>query len=1118
MFHSPKREGPTVDTGTLSDHLYLQNQPRLLLPATLLSSDDSFTLSALIDSGCEQNLIDTNFASQCKFKAVPLSSPIRVSALDGNPLPLITHKTEPVKLIISGNHVETLSFLLFPIKQSPIVLGFNWLQRHNPSLNWHNLRVDSWSSFCHSSCLQSALLPNSAPFSQTEGETSDLSHVPDIYHDLNQVFNKHKASCLPPHRPYDCAIDLLPGAPLPSSRLYNISRPEREAMETYIKESLSAGLIRPSSSPLGAGFFFVSKKDGSLRPCIDYRGLNQISVRNKYPLPLISSTFDLMQNATVFTKLDLRNAYLVRIRQGDEWKTAFQTPLGHYEYLVMPFGLTNAPAVFQAMINDVLCDFINRFVFVYLDDILIFSDTLAEHHKHVRMVLQRLLENRLYVKAEKSEFHRSSITFLGYIFEGGQVRTDPDKIKAVLNWPTPENRKQLQRFLGFANFYRRFIKNYSQTASPLTALTSTKSKFEWTLEASHAFTALKNLFASAPILIQPDPQKQFILEVDASDTGAGAVLSQRSVHDGKLHPCAFYSRRLSPAERNYDVGDRELLAIKIALEEWRHWLEGSTHPVLVWTDHKNLSYLQSAKRLNSRQSRWSLFFSWFNLTISFRPGSKNTKPDALSHQFSAEEGSEPPAPILPLSCSVGAVTWDIENIVSQALKDEPDPGTGPTNRTYVPSTVRSKLIHWFHTAKFSCHPGTSRTIALISRRFWWPSLHKDVRDYVLACPACACNKTGNKPPSGLLQPLPISQRPWSHIALDFVTGLPPSKGMTTILTVIDRFSKACHLIPLRKLPTAFQTAQLLVKHVFRLHGIPQDVLSDRGPQFISQVWKQFCSALGSQVSLSSGYHPQTNGQTERMNQELEASLRCVTSSNPSDWSLFLPWVEYAHNSHVSSATGLSPFEVSLGYQPPLFPADEKDISVTSVHHHVRRCRRVWSVATSALNRTLEQNRKYADRRRAPAPVYVPGQKVWLSSLHVPLKSVSRKLSPRFLGPYEVLEVLSPVSVRLRLPPGLRVHPTFHVSQIKPVLSSPLCPPAAPPPPALLVDGHPAWLVRRIVDSRRRGRGLQYLVDWEGYGPEARSWVPRSFILHPGLISDFEASLPARGSGPPGGVR
>lgn len=376
----------------------------------------------LIDSGAEQNFIDSELAKQLYVTVESLPHALRVTALSGQRLPDITHITEPLTLTLSGNHSEEISFFVFHSTQTPLVLGHPWLQQHNPTINWQKGGITGWGEECHMTCLKTAVPPNKSVTGPEPPQSSDLADVPSVYHDLAEVFRKDRAQSLPPHRPYDCAIDLLLGAPLPTSRLYSLSLPEREAMEKYITESLAAGIIRASSSPVAAGFFFVEKKDKTLRPCIDFRGLNNITVKNKYPLPLLTSAFELLQGAVIFSKLDLRNAYhLVRIRDGDEWKTAFNTHLGHFEYLVMPFGLTNAPAVFQALVNNVLRDFINRFVFVYLDDILIFSSSQAEHETQVRLVLQRLLENRLFVKSEKCEFHVPTVAFLGYIIERGDL-------------------------------------------------------------------------------------------------------------------------------------------------------------------------------------------------------------------------------------------------------------------------------------------------------------------------------------------------------------------------------------------------------------------------------------------------------------------------------------------------------------------------------------------------------------------------------------------------------------------------------------------------------------------------------------------------------------------------
>ncbi len=660
-------------------------------------------------------------------------------------------------------------------------------------------------------------------------------------------------------------------------------------MEEYIKEALNQGYIRPSSSPAASSFFFVSKKDGGLRPCIDYRALNSQTIKQPYPLPLVPAALEELLGACIFSKLDLRSAYnLAWIREGDEWKTAFITPSGHYEYLVMPYGLSNALSIFQEFMNEVFREFLHRFVIVYIDDILIFSRNLADHRHHVAQVLQKLRQFRLYLKLEKCEFHRSTVQFLGYIIRREGIQMDQGKVTAVAEWPTPQTIKELQRFLGFANFYRRFIKGFSLLTASLTTLLRGKPKsLSWSSNAHEAFDSLKTAFSPAPILRHPDPHVPFVVEVDASTTGARAVLSQLFGEPPRLQPCAYYSKKLTSAEQNFDIGNRELLAITLALEEWRHWLEGANHPFTVITDHKNLKYLRQAKRLNPRQARWALFFTRFDFTIKYQPGNRNCKADALSRVHSPNSPTEP-EPILPPALIVNPIIWNIDQDIRATTLTEPAPLGGPEGKTFVPVSIQQSLLDSVHKVPGSGHPGSQRTLSLLQARYWWPSMSRDTIRYVCSCSVCAMSSTPHHLPVGKLVPLPFPRWPWSHMGLDFVTDLPESEGKTCVLVAVDRFSKACKLIPLRGLPSALETAEHLFQQVFRNFGVPENIVSDRGPQFIFHVWKAFFRLLGVTVSLSSGYHPQTNGQTERKIQEFGRYLRAYCQEDQHSWSRFLP--------------------------------------------------------------------------------------------------------------------------------------------------------------------------------------------------------------------------------------
>ena len=524
----------------------------MVLPINLTTQGTSIPTLALIDSGATATLIDATFAQSNSIRLSLKTTPQNLVLADGRPISsgTVIHETLPVQLTI-GSHTENIQFDVTSLSHYPIILGMPWLERHNPTIDWSEHQVVFDSEHCSTHCLKQPPAvqsltehqtadapttepPSSRPVPQPTGAPDvsivsatafqrsikqggelfflspakapepvnspsqatvppgqeSVSRIPPEYNEFADVFSKESASVLPPHRPHDHRIPLEPGTTPPFGPLYSLSEVELKALDEYIKENLSKGYIQASTSPAGAPILFVKKRDGSLRLCVDYRGLNKITVKNRYPLPLISESLDRLRSATVFTKLDLRSGYnLVRIAEGDEWKTAFRTRYGHYEYRVMPFGLTNAPATFQNLMNDIFREFLDDFAIVYLDDILIFSQTLEEHKRHVRLVLERLRANGLFAKPEKCSFYQDEIDYLGYIVSANGIKMDPKKVSAITEWPEPTSVNNIQSFLGFANFYRRFIKDYSRIAAPLTRLLKKNPGSSWTTQPARLFSS-----------------------------------------------------------------------------------------------------------------------------------------------------------------------------------------------------------------------------------------------------------------------------------------------------------------------------------------------------------------------------------------------------------------------------------------------------------------------------------------------------------------------------------------------------------------------------------------------------------------------------------------------------
>jgi len=635
-----------------------------------------------------------------------------------------------------------------------------------------------------------------------------------ILHDFKDMFRTSLPDHPPPEREVDHRIDLVEGATPVARPYYRLSYSEMDELKKQLDESLQKGLIQPSKSPWAAPVLFVKKKDGTMRMCIDYRGLNAKTIKNRYPLPRTDDLLDRLHGAKVFSKIDIRQAYnRVKIYPRDVQKTAFITRYGHYEYLVMPFGLTNAPATFQTLMNDALKPFLDNFVIVYLDDILIFSNTVEEHEQHLRQVLRKLADHQLYAKASKCEFFRTEVDFRGHIVGADGLKMEPSKIKAISDWPTPANVTKVRSFLGFVNFYRSYIRNYSSITARLNDLTKKEKKFHWTKQHQQQFDKLKRAVSSAPVLITADPHGEFVVTTDASGYALGAVLQQEV--EGELRTVAFESRKFNPAETRYATHEREALAVVHAFKHWRPYLLGKKK-TMIYTDHQSLKYLKTQPHLTPRQARWMEYMDQFSYEIKYMKGKDNVVADGLSRRadYITAAGVSFAAIDANIKEHIIASYGEDSNIASlEAAQDsrlrQQDDLWLYDGRLYIPEgkELRQRLLTEFHDTPMHGHLGVDKTLAALQQLFYWPKVVEDVRLYVKTCGSCQRNKPSNQKKGGLLKSLDIPSYPFESVSMDFITQLPETaRGNDALLVVVDRLSKLTILIPTNTTVSAAEAA------------------------------------------------------------------------------------------------------------------------------------------------------------------------------------------------------------------------------------------------------------------------------------------------------------------------
>jgi hypothetical protein len=1160
-----------------------------------LTVKSSSLIEALVDGGSQLNLMSARLAKEQGLEIEPLPK-LLAEGVNGSEIPVYGSTAADVDITDSRGRVEThhVPFVVTDLRRYQVYLGLPWIDTQNPKLCYARRRmlfrgrkakdegayrqvaVEDAEAFDRSMRdprvdLYACLVNFVGQFVPIDANESQL---PPQYAEYADVGSEDSAKGLAEHSSNDLAIQITPEGVPPHQPLYNLSATELEVLRKYLQEYMARGWIRRSKSSAGAPILFVKKKDGSLRLCVDYRGLNKITVKNRHPLPLITESLERLAQAKFYTKLDIREAYhRIRIKEGDEWKTAFRTKYGHYEYTVMPFGLTNAPAQFQAYMNETLAGLVDITCIVYLDDILIFSDTEEEHVEHVKEVLGRLRKAKLFVKLSKCEWHTQRTEYLGYIVTPDGISIDQDRVKTIVDWPKPRTVRDIRVFIGFMNYYRRFIAKFSKLALPLTKLTQKgpnaargghaqrreeSQTIQLGAEGEESFQQLKDAFLSVPILCHFERDRETHVEVDASGGAISGILSQLVPNkDGKLQwrPIDFYSRQLIQAEYNYDTHDQELLAIVKSLDHWRHYLDGIPFEVL--TDHQNLKWFMETKVLNHRQVRSYLTLSKFDFVITYRPGATNPadgpsrRPDYMAeaqkptqkynHAFVAplqeiltrkrtdlalvnavttrtgtSQSTTAQRPIGEFELADRSHVKEPRNLEerestdddSDATSDEDEdkgPQNGPIRANRGDYTIlelttaeeKARALEECHYNPLAGHFGAKRTQEKLSRRYRWKGMAKDVAAYCNDCLRCRRSTAAKHKPYGPLAPLPPPTKAWEEVTFDFITDLPPSKfkGLVydAIMVVVCRLTKMAHYIPACKNWEGEDLAEAWIREVIRLHGVPARVISDRGPMMHAKHWETFNHYLNARRILTSAYHPETDGQTERQNQTLEQYLRCYCTLEQDDWALWISIAEFAYNDSIHATIGTTPFRAYHGLDPRGADWPSQALGDGESPLGMGLAAKVLAIQAECKRKIIAANayqKAYADKKRLPIP-FKEGDKVLVSNRHIRSQRPKQKLDWKYVGPGTILAQIGPSAFRVEIPGLTSVHPVFHASLLEPYTKKGSVEhPDQPIMDTLREYGDDVYEVDHIVERREtEGGQWEYLVKWRGYPEEENSWEP-----------------------------